>query len=62
MDPQGELSAGLDGDVQSPTHFHELLNGKLDTAMRLDSSAADAVMLLPDKKVARQVLELLLGS
>ena len=54
--PLGFLEAGshpslntYDGDSNAPSTAHELILGRLDSCMRLDSAAADAIMLLPDK-------------
>ena len=50
----GEGIEGI-GDTLSATNYHELFMGTLSSCMRLDSAAADAVMLLPDKRGPRKV-------
>lgn len=40
----------MDDDNDASRMIHEIFLGKLDKFMRLDSAAADAIMLLPDKK------------
>lgn len=48
--PEGETGTGLGQDAIPATNFHSLALGRLDSCMRLDSAAADAVMLLPDRR------------
>ena len=50
VDTGGMAQEASEGDGPPPSNFHELKLGRLDSCMRLDSAAADAIMLLPDKK------------
>ena len=49
----GSPGSGVGGyDARAALHLPRLKLGRLDGCMRLDSAAADAVMLLPDKRLA----------
>jgi len=50
-----------DTEVDSPLSVCELRLGRLESCMRLDSAAADAIMLLPDKKAPAQPFASLFG-